>query len=979
VRPWIAIVLCSGIAGCGGRQAAQVVPDLTGLVDPFIGTGGHGHTFPGPTLPFGMIQPGPDTRLEGWDGCSGYHNDDTFVYGFSHTHLSGTGISDYGDVLLLPAAGAPALTAPAGERGSRFRKASEAAEAGYYRVRLDDFGVDVELTASERTGWHRYRFGASDSAHVLVDLQHRDTVLESSLRLVDDRTIEGMRRSRAWAKDQVIYFVASFSRRFVPDTALVVDGVEQPGRREAAGTNLQAVLRYGPTSAGDEIVVKVAISAVDLEGARKNLAAEPPGWDFDQMRARARTAWNRALAAIQVEGGSREQRVSFYTALYHTLIVPNLFQDVDGRYRGLDREIHVADGYTRHTVFSLWDTFRAAHPLYALLDRRRTRDFVRGFLEMYRESGRLPVWELAGNETDCMIGYHAVSVIADAWIKGVRGFDPALALEAMVATANSERFGLPSYRRHGLVSVDEEAESVSKTLEYGYDDWCIARFAEATGRPAEARDYLLRSQAWQHLLDPAGFMRPRRGGRWVAPFDPTEVTFQYTEANAWQYSFFVPHDVSTWMRRLGGPAALERHLDALFTAPSRTTGREQADITGMVGQYAHGNEPSHHMAYLYPFAGAPAKTQALVHRLIGEMYAARPDGLVGNEDAGQMSAWLVFSGLGFYPVTPGLPEYVLGTPLFDRATITLENGRRFVIRAERRAPGDFYVQSVRLNGQPHTRAALDHDAILAGGELVFVLGREPSGWGSAPADRPRTAVTGPLVTPAPVAEGPMFSTGDAQIALVAADPSDAIHYTLDGRDPDERSSRYRGPLTVTAPATVRFRAFRDGVPSPVVEAPVYKRDPRRTIRLAHPFNPQYTGGAEFALVDGLRGGSDFRLGRWQAFTGVELDAELDLGGAVELHRLATGFLGDPGSWIFLPQEVRYQVSDDGRRWREVGVATVDVDPRREQVVRRDFAVELRGVRARFIRVQTRSFLECPPWHKGAGGKAHLFADEITVE
>jgi predicted alpha-1,2-mannosidase len=926
-----------------------------------------------------MIQPGPDTRLEGWDGCSGYHHDDTFVHGFSHTHLSGTGISDYGDVLLLPATGAPALTAPAATRGSHFRKASEAAEAGYYRVHLDDVAVDVELTASERTGWHRYRFAASDSAHVLVDLRHRDTVLESSLRLVDDHTIEGMRRSRAWAQDQVIYFVASFSRRFAPGTALAVDGVEQPGRTEAAGTDVQAVLRYGPVAAGDEIVVKVAISAVDLDGARKNLAVEPPGWDFGQARARARGAWNRALGAIQVEGGSREQRVSFYTALYHTLIVPNLFQDADGRYRGLDRAIHVADGYTRHTVFSLWDTFRAAHPLYAILERRRTRDFVRSFLEMYRESGRLPVWELAANETDCMIGYHAVSVIADAWIKGVRGFDPALALEAMQATATGDRFGLPAYRRHGFLSADDEPESVSKTLEYGYDDWCIARFAEATGRPDVARDYLLRSQAWQHVLDPAGFMRPRSSGRWITPFDPAEVTFHYTEANAWQYSFFVPHDVSAWMTRLGGPAALERQLDSLFGAPSRTTGRRQADITGMVGQYAHGNEPSHHMAYLYPFAGAPAKTQALVHRLIDTMYTARPDGLIGNEDAGQMSAWLVFSALGFYPVTPGLPEYVLGTPLFDRATLTLEDGRRFVIRAERRAASDFYVQSVRLNGQSHPRSVLDHDAILAGGELVFILGDRPSEWGSAPADRPRATVAGPSVTPAPVAEGPMFSTGDAQLSLIAAEPRDAIYYTLGAGDPDEHSSRYRAPLTVSPPATVRFRAVRDGVPSPVVEAPVYKQDPRRTLRLAHPCNPQYTGGGELALIDGLRGGLDFRLGRWQAFTGVELDAELDLGGSVEIHHIATGFLGDPGSWIFLPQEVHYQISDDGRRWRDAGIATSDVDPRREQAVRRDFAVELRAVRARFVRVQTRSFLTCPPWHKGAGGNAHLFADEITVE
>jgi len=976
----VLLVIGASLAACSSRRApaAPLGEDPAGLVDPFIGTGGHGHTFPGPSLPFGMIQPGPDTRLTGWDGSSGYHFDDTFVHGFSHTHLSGTGIGDYGDVLLLPATGAPQLTGPAEKRGSRFSKASEKAEAGYYRVRLDDFGVDAELTTSERVGWHRYTFGKSDSAHVLVDLQHRDEVLESSLRLVDDHTIEGMRRSKAWATDQVIYFVASFSRPFGPDSTLVVDDVAQPGVREARGKNLKAVLRYA-TSAGERVLVKVAISAVDAEGARRNLAAEAPGWDFDKTRAAARAAWNHALGAIEIEGGTRAQRVTFYTALYHVLLVPNLFQDVDGRFLGLDRKIHVAEGYTRHTVFSLWDTFRAAHPLYTILDRRRSLDFVRTFLDMYRESGRLPVWELAGNETDCMIGYHSVSVILDAWMKGIRGFDPTLALEAMKASASGDRFGLPAYRRHGFLPADEEPESVSKTLEYGYDDWCIGRFAEATGHGEDAHAFYDRSQAWQHMLDPAGFMRPRLDGRWYTPFEPAEVTFHYTEANAWQYSFFVPHDVDGWMARLGGAGALEHRLGALFNAPSQTTGREQADITGLVGQYAHGNEPSHHMAYLYAFAGAPAKTQELVHRLVGAMYSAAPAGLVGNEDCGQMSAWLVLSALGFYPVTPGVPEYVLGTPLFDRATIRLEDGRKFVIRAQRRAPGAFYVQSVQLDGKPQTRAVLTHEAIVAGGELVFELGATPSTWGSGAAERPRTGVTAAQVAPAPVAEGPTLTMGTAEIKLIAAGAEDVIHYTLDGRVPDESAPLYSAPLTVTAPATVTFRAYRHGVPSPVVEAPVRKLDPGRKITVLHPPSRQYTAGGDQALIDGLRGGLDFRLGRWQGFSGVELEAELDLGHPVAIHRVSTGFLHDQNSWIFLPHEVSYDVSDDGRSWRPLGSATSDIDPHREDPVRHDFAVEAAGVRARYVRVRTRSFIDNPPWHRGFGGHAHLFADEITVE
>jgi predicted alpha-1,2-mannosidase len=938
---------------CFAACAAQAAPPLdpAGQVDPFIGTGGHGHTFPGPTLPFGMIQPGPDTRREGWDGCSGYHADDTVLYGFSHTHLSGTGVSDYGDVLLLPTLD--------GRPQAHFQKASESAKPGDYRVTLDDGPIGVELTSTLHTGWHRYAFPAGARPEVRIDLRHRDTVLASSLRLVGDRRIEGMRRSQGWARDQVVYFAAELSRPFGAGSAV---------------TDLEARLHFAP---GPPLVIKLAISATDLDGARGNLAAEAPGWDFDRVRAEARTTWNRALGAVQIEGGTAAQRTTFYTALYHALIVPNLFQDVDGRYRGLDGRVHHADGYTRHTVFSLWDTFRAAHPLYTILQRQRTRDFVRTFLQMYRESGRLPVWELAGNETDCMIGYHAVSVILDAWVKGIRDFDPALALEAMKASAEGDRAGLASYRAHGFVRAEDEAESVSKTLEYAYDDWCIGRFAELTGHPDDARRYFARAQAWQHLLDPTGFMRPRLDGRWRAPFDPAAVTFDYTEANAWQYSFFVPHDVDGWMARLGGPRALERKLDALFSADSRTTGRQQVDITGLVGQYAHGNEPSHHIAYLYAFAGAPAKTQALVHRLVAEQYAARPDGLAGNEDCGQMSAWLVLSALGFYPVTPGVPAYVLGTPLFDRATLVLENGRRFTITAHRASPGDFYVQAVTLDGRPHPRAVLTQDELLAGGELVFELGPRPSPWGTGEADRPHTSAPS-TVTPAPVAVGPELSAGPTTLTLVPAAAGDVLRYTRDGQAPDQRSPRYHGPLPVTPPATVNFRSFRADVPSPVIEASVRKLDPHRRISLVNAPSPQYSAGGGQTLIDGQQGGLDFRLGRWLGFSGVELEAELDLGRVTALHHLAAGFLHDQGSWIFLPQEVTYQLSSDGRAWHLAGRATGDVDPRDPRRLRRELGVSV-DERARFVRVRTRSLRRCPPWHPGAGQAAHVFADELTVE
>ncbi|MFM7230500.1 MAG: GH92 family glycosyl hydrolase, partial [bacterium] len=614
------------------------------FVNPFVGTGGHGHTFPGATVPFGLVQLSPDTRLDGWDGCSGYHHDDTRVWGFSHTHLSGTGVSDYGDVLFLPGVGTPHWRRSYGREhgdgdGARFEKRTERASPGYYAVTLADSRVAVELTATARTGWHRYAFPPSDSAYVLVDLESRDEVVASHLRVVDAFTIEGERRSRGWARDQRVFFVARFSRPF---RAVVAErGRVVPGAVEGSGTDVRAALRFD-LPRGGTVVARVGLSGVDVAGARAALAAEADGRTFDGVWAAARAEWRRALSRIEVVGGTPAQDSTFMTALYHTLLQPNAWSDVDGRYRGRDGEVHRAEGWTPYTVFSLWDTFRAAHPLYTLLEPERTRDFIATFLAQYRQGGRLPVWELAGNETDCMIGYHSVSVIADAWAKGIRGFDSTLALEAMVASADDDRRGLAEYRRRGYVPGEHESEGVSKTLEYAYDDWCIAAFAESLGVTGVRDRMTLRAQGWRHLLDPAtGLMRPRIGGRFKTPFDPTEVDFHFTEANSWQYGFFVPHDVSGHMAALGGRDRYATLLDSLFGAAPRTTGRTQADITGLIGQYAHGNEPSHHIAYLYDYVGQPWKTQAMVHRILDSLYTTGHDGLAGNEDCGQMSAWYV--------------------------------------------------------------------------------------------------------------------------------------------------------------------------------------------------------------------------------------------------------------------------------------------------------------------------------------------------
>ncbi|MBM3405642.1 MAG: glycoside hydrolase family 92 protein, partial [Bacteroidetes bacterium] len=632
----------------------KVDKDFTKYVDPFIGTGGHGHTYPGACMPFGMVQLSPDTRLEGWDGCSGYHYSDSVIYGFSHTHLSGTGASDYGDILFMPTTGKVILDngyKKSYDSGycSMFSHANEQARPGFYHVKLDKYQVDVDLTVTRRAGFHKYTFPKTAEANIIIDLVHRDQVLDASLEMVSDTEVAGFRRSRHWASDQRIYFVARFSRPFkssgISRNDTLLDGI-----KTAAGKSVKGFLRF-ESQGNDPLLVKVGISAVSIEGARKNLEAEIPGWDFEKVIADANVAWNKELGKIQVEGGNREQIRAFYTSLYHAMLAPNLFMDVDGQYLGRDLLPHQADGFDYYTVFSLWDTYRAAHPLYTILDQKRTVDFIQTFIRQYEEGGLLPVWELGANETWCMIGYHAVPVIADAYMKGIRDYDAEKAFEACLNSARKDHLGLASYKKYGYIQGFDEGESVSKTLEYAYDDWTIAQMAQQMGRQAEYEEFIQRAQYYKNVYDPTtGFMRAKMNGTWFTPFDPFEVNFNYTEANSWQYSFYVPQDVSGLIRYMGGDDAFADRLDKLFTASTQTTGLDQADITGLIGQYAHGNEPSHHMAYLYAYAGKAWETQRVTRKIMDSQYSDQHDGLCGNEDCGQMSAWYVLSAMGFYPV-----------------------------------------------------------------------------------------------------------------------------------------------------------------------------------------------------------------------------------------------------------------------------------------------------------------------------------------
>lgn len=969
---------------CPGFAAERLLPPH---VDTFIGTGAHGHTYPGATVPFGMVQVSPDTRLTGWDGCSAYHFTDSVVYGFSHTHLSGTGCSDYGDILLMPGTGKIFLNNGA-ESGhdsgyaSRFSHGhpAESAKPGYYQVYLEDYDTDVELTCTDRAAMHRYDFYDADSAWVILDLEHRDDVIDSEIRVIGKDEIVGHRRSMAWAKDQQVYFVIRFSRPF-DEFGLASGDTVREGTTELSGRRLKGYFTY---PGGGELLVKVGISAVDVEGARKNLDTELPGWDFQATREAAGLRWDEALCRIDIgEGADEERRTVFYTALYHSLLAPNLWSDVDGRYRGMDNQIHRAEGHDVYTVFSLWDTYRASHPLFAILEPERTVDFMMTFLRMYEQAGHLPVWELAANETWTMIGYHAVPVIADAYAKGIRGFDAEKMWKAIVESAESDREGLAAYRTSGYLPSEEEGESVSRTLEYAYDDWCVARMAEMLGKGYFREKYLRRAQYWKNLFDPSTkFFRGKSNGRWHEPFDPTEVNDLYTEANAWQYRFCVPQDVSGLIERMGGDAAFIEALDLLFDSPSEMAGREQSDISGMIGQYAHGNEPSHHMAYLYSFAGAPWKTQRRVRTIMDSLYTTGPEGLSGNEDCGQMSAWYVFSALGFYPVTPGITTYVIGTPLFPEATISLPNGNDFTIRAEGVSKENVYIQSATLRGEAYTRAYLDHSDLTAGGELVFVMGPAPNeSWGTGSGDRPVQSIDEAPITPVPyVAAGDLAFVDSTVISLAAPEPEATIYYTLDGGEPNSFSKRYGEPIVLRGSATLRAAAWMEGRPqSKTVTARFAKVPGGRTLEIVSAYSPQYTAGGDLALVDGVRGKPNFRTGAWQGYEGVDVEATVTLGGVYPVNRISVSFLEDVGAWILFPGRVEIEISTDGRSWETVLDETVETGEGYPEPNIREFTAKVHGTEAAYVRLRAKNVGDLPEWHRGSGGEAWIFVDEIAIE
>ena len=741
--------LLLGIAVCAG--CSQPKPDYASYVNPFIGTGGHGHTYPGAVVPHGMIQPSPDTRIYEWDACSGYYYADSTMNGFSHTHVSGTGCADYGDVLLMPTVGNQAYHAMGSKSQqmaycSAFSHENEVAEPGYYSVFLDRYGVKAEITATKRAAIHRYTYPKSDEAGVILDFDYsiqRQRNMDMHLEVVSDTEIRGRKKTVYWAFDQYIYFYAKFSKPFT--YTLVTDSMALDEGGPLLPT-AKALLHFN-TEEDEQVLVKVGISAVDEAGARQNLFTEIPEWDFDTVRKDAREAWNRYLSKIDIQTADQDQRTVFYTALYHTGMQPNLFSDVDGRYLGMDLKPHQGQADKPiYTIFSLWDTFRAYHPLMTIIDPTLNEAFIRSLIQKQKEGGIYPMWELAGNYTGTMIGYHAVSLIADSYVKGYSDFDVQEAYRACLRAAEYDTTGIhcpalvlphlmpeAKYWKNeiGYVPCDKGHESVARGLEYAYDDWCISVLASALGDKENAEKYTRFAQGYRAYFDPTTrFMRGKdTQGRWREPFHPRASTHRsddYCEGTAWQWTWFVPHDVEGLVELMGGREGFIGKLDSLFVADSQLVGETvSSDISGLIGQYAHGNEPSHHIAHLYNYVDQPWRTQELVDEVLHTLYANAPDGLSGNEDCGQMSAWYILNSMGFYQVCPGKPVYSIGRPLFDDVTIHLPDGKTFRIMTHNNSRANKYVQEVKLNGVRLDKPFFSHQDLASGGVLEFVMGDKP--------------------------------------------------------------------------------------------------------------------------------------------------------------------------------------------------------------------------------------------------------------
>lgn len=957
---------------------SQKYKHLLEYVNPFIGTGGHGHTYPGASAPFGMMQLSPDTRYKGWDGCSGYHYSDSVIYGFSHTHLSGTGVEDYCDVLIVPQTGNLKTVAGYLDKdgyGSTFSHANEKASPGYYAVSLDN-GINAEFTTSQRAGIHHYTFPDNKKKrYILIDLTHRDKLLRHSIKQTSPSEFEGTRISSSWAKEQHVYFYIQTSI-----DAKTVTSIED---------NTKMILEF-PSSV-NEIELRVGISAVDEKGASLNCKKELGKMSFRELKLKTEENWITELSAVSISSSDKNQLTNFYTALYHSYLAPNVFSDVNGKYRGLDRKIHQAnENNQQYTVFSLWDTYRATHPWYTIFQKERTIDFIRSFENQFLHSGDLPVWELAGNETHCMIGYHSASVIADAYVKGIKQIDVPLFINALEVTADLDEFGKREFNKKGFIGYKEEPESVSKSLEYSYDSYCIYTFLkEAEKDGFKVSDSLMnvfyvRSFNFMNNFDPqTGFMRARDGGVWQSPFKPEEVNFNFTEANSWQYSLYVPHAIPVLTQLLGGKNGLEKWLDNLFAANSNLEGNHQVDITGLIGQYAHGNEPSHHMAYLYNYTDSPEKTAIIVDSILYHYYHNAPDGLSGNEDCGQMSSWFTFSSLGLYPVAPGSGIYDFGRPLFDFGELRLENGQTIFMNAINNSPQNKFIQHIKVDGKPYQKRYIYQTDLENSKIIEFTMGSLPSEEYRQYAIAPSMDSVPDNFVPVPYFKNQSTAfTKQASIEISGNDKDAVYYYTLDGSIPTKKSKKYKKPLVLKTTTTVSAVSYhpKSDKYSSVISNEFRLKPEGIVLELYSNYARQYAASGNEALIDGLFGTSEYRCGDWQGFYNVDVKGCVSFSKPKSLNTIGLSALQSIGSWIFPPKSVEYIIHYNDLTTEKIAV---DLKQQPTSNAAPNLAVKFehkpKNKPIKKIEFKAINYGVNPEWHVSPGYKTFIFIDEIYFE
>lgn len=943
-------------------------------VNTLIGTDAHGHTYPGATSPFGMIQLSPDTRQDSWDGCSGYHYSDKVIYGFSHTHLSGTGCLDYGDILFIP------TIKDWNEKdfSMTFSHKNETASAGYYAIsNLNNQSIDAYLTTTPRVGFHKYSFPASaKQTSIIIDLLWRDELLDCSYKVLNDSTVVGYRCSKSWNENQKIFFATSFSQKI--------------RKYKFDEQSKRLFLEFDLAEENDRktIEARTAVSSVDEQGALKNLASEECT-RFDNALTKNTALWENELGKIEIEGGNEKQKKIFYTSLYHCLIAPNLYSDVDSRYRGMDDKIHRAKEYDRYTVFSLWDTYRTLHPLLSIIDQKRSEDFARTFIDMQLQNGELPMWELASAETHCMIGMHGISVLAELYQKGIRVY-PKLSLEAMInnadpvlRAANKRNYtdkkhnllGLDRFAENGYISSEFEHEGVSKTVEYAYNMYCVAQVAKSQGRMNVYDEYIRKSQYYKNLVNPqTGFIQPKENGRFLPNFDLRQIDQNYTEGNGWHYTFYAPHDVESLVHIMGGEFEFCKKLDKLFSASAKPNGRDQADVTGLIGGYAHGNEPSQHSAYLYTYAGQPHKTQKYVRQILTTLYDDTPAGICGNDDVGQMSAWYVMSSMGLYPVSPVDKEYIITTPLFEKSVIHLENGKTFTIIAPE-ADKKKYISEIYLNEKEINDYKISHEDIMKGGELRMILSNVPVIENEVIEARKLNSKTDIVITPYLSYEGTGTFTDSLLVKVFAFYPED----TIDLQFASGKTMTFvgEGSFVLNESESLVMYSKNNGN-STKVEAKFYRIPKGRKVKVLSKYNNQYTAGGDRGLIDLKRGGDNWKLGLWQGYWGEDFVAVLELTEEKTEYKLGTNFIQDQKSWIFLPTEVEYYVSDNGKDYKLAEVVKNDMPERSEEILQKAFFTS-KPLNHRFVKIIAKNIKKNPSWHLSAGEKAWLFTDEIIIE